>query len=60
MLRKKRFIRGEMEWIDWDNGNLAASFARDSLINLEQSNQLPEAERGYQNLLGMVQNPRAC
>ncbi len=53
------FIKGEMEWINWDNGNLSASFARDSLIGLEQGNQLPEAERGYEQLLRMVQNPKA-
>lgn len=53
------FIKGEMDWINWDNGNLSASFARDSLVGLEQGNQLPEAERGYEQLLRMVQNPKA-
>ena len=53
------FIKGEMEWINWDNGNLSASFARDSLIGLEQGNMLPEAERGYEQLLRAVQNPKA-
>ncbi len=53
------FIRGEMEWIQWDNGNLASSFARDSLISMEQESQLNEAERGYESLLGSVSSPRA-
>ena len=53
------FIRGEMNWIDWDGGNLSSSFARDSLIELEQSNLLPEAERGYERLLRDVQKPTA-
>ncbi len=53
------FIKGEIEWMNWDNGNLASTFARDSLIALEQDNQLPEAERGYARLLQSVQNPKA-
>lgn len=46
------FVRGEMQWIGWDNGNIAASFARDSLVKLEQEGQLVEAERGFGRLLG--------
>ncbi|MDZ4702251.1 MAG: hypothetical protein SH809_21255 [Rhodothermales bacterium] len=46
------FVRGEMQWIGWDNGNIAASFARDSLVMIEQEGQLVEAERGFSRLLG--------
>ena len=53
------FVRGEMEWISWDGGNVAASFARDSLAALALENRFEEAERGFLNLLATLRTPRA-
>ncbi|MEZ4698933.1 MAG: hypothetical protein R2834_01275 [Rhodothermales bacterium] len=48
------FVKGELQWISWDNGNIAASFARDSLVQLEQDGDLSGAERGFGRLLGQL------
>lgn len=53
------FIKGEIEWLNWDRGNLTASFARDSLIVLEQEGQLEDAERGFAQLLPQLQSQQA-
>lgn len=43
----RKFAESEIEFINWDDGNIRASFARDSLVNLVQNDQLAEAESGF-------------
>lgn len=45
------YVRGELEWMAWDDRNLRSAFARDSLLSLEQSGDLEGARRGYMALL---------
>ncbi len=45
------YIDGELAWIAWDDMNIAASVARDSLAALEEAGDLTTARRGYQLLL---------
>ena len=56
---ERAFVRGEMDWINWDNGNVSASFTRDSLVNLVQEQRFDEAEHGFLELLRSIQSPRA-
>ena len=51
-------VDGFMEWIQWDNGNIQASELRDELALLESEN-LEAAEKGYKDLMGMVQTQGA-
>jgi tetratricopeptide (TPR) repeat protein len=53
------FVRGEMAWIGWDGGNIAATATRDSLVDLEQSGRIEEAERGFRKLLDDVSTQKA-
>lgn len=46
------YVRGELEWMAWDDMNIRSAFARDSLLALEQSGELEAARRGYAELLG--------
>lgn len=45
------YIAGELEWMSWDDMNIASSFARDSLLALESEGDLDAARRGYESLL---------
>ncbi len=45
------YVQGELEWMEWDNRNIATAFARDSLLALEQGGDLEGARRGYTDLL---------
>ncbi|MGY8778743.1 MAG: tetratricopeptide repeat protein [Longimicrobiales bacterium] len=45
------YIAGEMEWMAWDDMNIASSMARDSLLQLEQAGDLAGARSGYAALL---------
>lgn len=45
------YVNGELEWMAWDDMNIASSFARDSLLLLEQAGDLDRARRGYATLL---------
>ncbi len=53
------YIAGEREWMAWDDGNLSSSFARDSLLALEESGDLEGARRGYLALLPSLSASRA-
>lgn len=45
------YVAGELEWMAWDDMNIASSFARDSLLLMEQQGDLEGARRGYATLL---------
>ena len=45
------YVTGELEWMAWDDMDLRAAFARDSLLALEQEGDLEAARRGYAELL---------
>lgn len=53
------YIAGELDWMAWDDMNLRSSFARDSLLALEQEGELEAARRGYAELLGELSNRAA-
>ncbi len=50
-LEDTAYVEGELAWMAWDDMNIAASFARDSLLQLEQQGALEEARRGYAALI---------
>lgn len=45
------YIAGELDWMAWDDMNIASSFARDSLLALEAAGDLQGAREGYDGLL---------
>lgn len=45
------YVTGELEWMAWDDNDIRSAFARDSLLELEQSGALESARRGYADLL---------
>ncbi len=45
------YVAGELEWMAWDDMNIASSFARDSLLALESDGDLDGARDGYERLL---------
>ncbi len=45
------YVEGELAWMAWDDMNIESSFARDSLLELEQQGALDEARRGYAALI---------
>ncbi len=53
------YIEGELAWMAWDDGNIASSFARDSIVAIEQSGDLETARTGYLALLPLLSAPRA-
>jgi tetratricopeptide (TPR) repeat protein len=53
------YIEGEVDWMAWDDGNIASSFARDSIVAIEQEGDLPAARAGYMALLPSLTTPRA-
>ena len=55
----RRYVEREREWMSWDDMNLSSSFARDSLISMEQSGDLTKARAGYVALLPSLQKQRA-
>jgi len=55
----RELTQSEIEYINWDDGNIPASFARDSIITLEKNEQLAEAESGYRTLLPQLKTQSA-
>ena len=53
------YVAGELEWMAWDDQNIRSSFARDSLLRLEQDGDLSGARRGYSELLGTLSSRTA-
>ena len=44
---EKQAVASMVDFINWDNGNIKASMARDSLITLDRDGNLEGAERGF-------------
>ncbi|WP_340106289.1 tetratricopeptide repeat protein [Rhodohalobacter sp. 8-1] len=55
----KEFAEAEIEFINWDNGNIKGSFARDSLVMLVNSERLNAAESGFKELKPSLQTQTA-
>lgn len=53
------YVRGELEWMAWDDMNIRNAFVRDSLLALEQEGDLDAARRGYAELLTELSTRRA-
>lgn len=53
------FVAEEVEWVLWDDGNLANSFARDSLAQLADAGQYEEARQGFTSLRASVETAGA-
>lgn len=53
------YVQGELEWMAWDDMNIASSFARDSLLALEAEGDLRGARDGYADLLRTVSSRAA-
>lgn len=47
---QKQLVEGWIEWVNWDDGHIAASFARDSLRTLRNQGELDAAIQGFQSL----------
>jgi tetratricopeptide (TPR) repeat protein len=45
------YIEGELAWMAWDDFDIASSFARDSIVAVEQAGDLAAARAGYLGLL---------
>ncbi|QXD15900.1 hypothetical protein GQ464_002830 [Rhodocaloribacter litoris] len=56
---ERAFVQGEIEYINWDDGNLAANFARDSLLALVDRGALEEAARGFEELKPRLKTQKA-
>ena len=54
------YIAGQMEWMAWDDLNIATSLARDSLLALEQAGDLAAAHSGYVELLPLLSTRSAA
>lgn len=55
----KDIVEGELRFIDWDEGNIKASYARDSLIQLVSLGDLQGALVGFESLLMSLRSQRA-
>lgn len=47
---REESMQGWIEWINWDDGHIAASFARDSLATLRSRGKVAAAVRGFETL----------
>ncbi|RMF59673.1 MAG: hypothetical protein D6746_07965 [Bacteroidetes bacterium] len=56
---ERAFVKGEIEYINWDDGNLDANFARDSLLALVDQGALEEAARGFEALKPRLKTQKA-
>lgn len=52
-------VKATMDWVEWDNGNIAASEMRDSLLTLIDEKHYVTAANGFQNLLPDLKTERA-
>lgn len=53
------WVTGELEWMAWDDMNIASSLARDSLAALEAEGDMAGARRGYLGLLATLTAAKA-
>lgn len=56
---QRKFVEEEVEWIEWDDGNIDASFARDSLRTLASQGDYDGAASGFRSLLQEVETREA-
>jgi len=52
-------VDSELEYINWDDGNIQASAMREKVILMANNDQLAEAESGFNELLKIVNSPKA-
>jgi tetratricopeptide (TPR) repeat protein len=52
-------IDGEIQFIQWDEGNIQASVKREQLVGLANSEKLTEAEQGFRELLTTLKTQKA-
>ena len=55
----REIVQSDIDFINWDDGNIAASFARDSLVAIEANGNLNGAETGYLALLNGLKTQKA-
>ena len=53
------YVASELAWMAWDDMNIRSSFARDSLLAMEQEGDLSGASKGYASLLPTLSAPTA-
>lgn len=56
---QQQFVQGEIAWVNWDDGNIDASFARDSLASLAGQGQHAAAAQGFRALKPQLRTPSA-
>jgi len=56
---QQQAIEGEVQFIQWDDGNIRASMMRDEIVTLVNDEKLDEAEAGFKNLLGSLTTQKA-
>lgn len=56
---ERQAVRSMIDFINWDDGNIRASMARDSLIALRRDGQIADAERGFVSLYNQLNTQRA-
>lgn len=52
-------IQSYIDWINWDDGNVAAVELRDRCLKLEANEEHKDAAKGYKRLLAMLNTPQA-
>lgn len=48
------YLQSELDWIDWDDGNIPNAMTRDSLAALADAGSYEDAKVGFQRLIGVV------
>jgi tetratricopeptide (TPR) repeat protein len=52
-------VKSTTDWIDWDDGNIAAAEMRDSLLTLVDEKKYADAARGFSDLFAQLRTARA-
>lgn len=55
----RKTVQSVIDWINWDDGNIAASEERDRIFQLEDQQQFEEAANAYRQLLKHLRTQRA-
>lgn len=56
---QEKFVQGEIKWVNWDDGNIDAAFARDSLASLANQGEFSAAAEGFRVLKPQLQTQSA-
>lgn len=56
---QETFAQGEIKWVNWDDGNIDAAFARDSLASLASQGEFAAAADGFRDLKSQLQTQSA-